>query len=70
MAIGPGKYDKLTTKIMDKTGAVGCLLMVFEGEKGSGFSVQAPLEMQIQLPDILRSMAEQIEEDVKRELQS
>ena len=61
MAIGPGKYDDVCTEIREKTEAVGVVMIVVEGNKGSGFSCQAPLEVTIKLPQILRQMADDIE---------
>jgi hypothetical protein len=63
MAIGPGRYDKECTLIRKKTGAEGIILLVFSGEKGSGFSCQAPLDVTRRLPSILRELAEKIEAD-------
>lgn len=39
--------------------------MVFKGIHGSGFSVQAPMEIQMNLPQLLRNLADQIENDVR-----
>ena len=66
MAVGPGKYDALCTKIREETKAQGVILMVFDGNQGSGFSVQAPLDLTFGLPAILRDLAQQIEEDMKK----
>jgi hypothetical protein len=62
MPVGPGKYDEYCTKIREETKAEGVLLAVFGGSKGDGFSVQAPFELLLELPEILRNMARQIEE--------
>lgn len=62
MAVGPGKYDDLCTEIREGTKAEGVILMVFHGDKGSGFSVQAPLDLVLSMPEILRDTAKQIEE--------
>ena len=61
--IGPGKYDDACTKARIDTGAAGVLLFVFDGTKGSGFSVQAPLPVQLALPILLREIADSIEAD-------
>jgi hypothetical protein len=63
MALGPGKYDEETTLLREKTEAKGVVLLIFNGKKGSGFSCQAPLELQLRLPAILREMAEEIEKN-------
>lgn len=61
MPIGPGKYNDLTTEVRKKTHAAAALVMVFNGDKGTGFSLQAPPELEALLPGILRRMADDIE---------
>lgn len=61
MPIGPGKYDEEATLVRERTGAEGVAVLVFGGVRGSGFSVQGPLEMQVALPEILRDMAAGVE---------
>ena len=61
--IGPGKYDDVTTLVREQTQAQGVIVIVISGQHGSGFSVQAPLGVQIALPTLLRSLAAQIESD-------
>ncbi|KKM75538.1 hypothetical protein LCGC14_1389320 [marine sediment metagenome] len=65
MPIGPGKYDLETTLIRKKTNALGVILIVFGGTKGHGFSIQAPLEIQRNIPALLKDMAIKIERDVQ-----
>jgi hypothetical protein len=62
MAIGPGLYDHEISGLMLSTKARAIILMVFEGNKGSGFSVQAFDDIAPEIPGILRQMADQIEE--------
>lgn len=57
---GPGKYDDACTVARESTKASGVLLVVFGGEQGSGFSVQAPPEIIAAMPCILEEMAAQI----------
>lgn len=64
--IGPGKYDPLCTFIREQTKAVGCALIVIDGDRGMGFSVQAPLEVQVALAGTLRFMADTIEKDIEK----
>jgi hypothetical protein len=64
MALGPGIYDEECTLVREKTGAEGVILLVFKGAKGSGFSCQAPLDVTLRLPSILREVAEKIEKSV------
>ena len=61
MPLGPGRYDASCTKVREETRAEGVFLAVFDGEKGTGFSVQAPFELAVKLPEILRNTARQIE---------
>lgn len=64
MATGPGKYDAECTHVRLTTKAAGVVLIVFGGAEGSGFSVQAPLVVLRELPDILESMAAGIRADL------
>jgi hypothetical protein len=64
MALGPGKYDDLCTAAREATTADGIILIVLGGTKGSGFSVQGTLRVQVTLPKILRQIADQIETDL------
>jgi hypothetical protein len=61
MAFGPGKYDDLCSLVRDKAQAMGVLVIVLGGEKGNGFSCQADLATTLMLPDLLRTVADQIE---------
>jgi hypothetical protein len=60
--IGPGKYDPETTRIRRDTHAAGVLLVVFDGDRGNGFSAQLPLDLTLRIPEILRDIADQIEQ--------
>jgi hypothetical protein len=66
MPVGPGKYDEWCTAVRDETHAGAVILIVFQGEHGSGFSVQAPIEVTLRLPAILRDVAAEIERDLPR----
>jgi enoyl-CoA hydratase/carnithine racemase len=61
MPIGPGKYDDLATLVREQAAAQAVAVLVFRGAAGSGFSVQGNLEMILQMPVMLRYMAEEIE---------
>jgi hypothetical protein len=63
MTQGPGKYDEACTEARMRTQAAGVVLIVFRGARGSGFSVQAVPELLLDLPQILRAMADGIERD-------
>lgn len=60
MAIGPGIYDAVTTKVRTETEALAVMVVVIEGKLGTGFSVQAPLAVALALPDMLEEIARQI----------
>ena len=61
MAYDPGKNDLLCTHVREQTAAVAAIVIVVDGMLGSGFSVQAPPDVADRLPEILRSLARQIE---------
>lgn len=65
--IGPGKYDDLATQAMEASHATAVVVIVFGGDKGSGFSVQtADLNLLTKMPQILRNMADDIDRDLKK----
>ena len=69
MALGPGKYDDLCTTVREQVGigdeGGGVIVIVFGGNKGSGFSCQADLRTTLGLPDLLEEIARQIRESGK-----
>jgi len=66
MAEGAGKYDYEATMVRLSTKAVGVMVIVFGGDRGHGFSMQSDNPKFLKaVPDILRSMADQIEQDMK-----
>lgn len=56
----PGKYDAACTAAREATKAEGVALIVFNGEHGGGFSVQAPPDILLALPRTLEFMAKAI----------
>lgn len=60
----PGKYDAICTVARETAHAEGAIVAIFNGDHGSGFSVQGTLELNYQLPDILEFMAKQIREQL------
>lgn len=64
MPMGPGKYDKECEDMREKTNAEAVLLIVFGGDRGSGFSMTATAlaMMTLDVPKYLRSTADQIEQ--------
>jgi hypothetical protein len=64
MSLGPGKYDLETTMVQKKTNAQGVILIIIDGKRGSGFSVQATLEVTLDIPGMLRTIADEMEADI------
>lgn len=62
MALGAGKYDALTTQVREQTHARGVILLVFDGDEGSGFSCQTDAIVLARLPAILEDIAKEIRE--------
>lgn len=66
MPMGPGKYDDLCTYVRLAAKADSAIVMVFRGEHGDGFSVQATGDVVVRLPKILRDTAQMIEDSFKK----
>lgn len=62
MAFGPGKYDELCSYVREDAAAAGVIVIVLDGKNGSGFSCQASIEITVQLPKMLRDIANQIDQ--------
>lgn len=66
---GPGKYDEICTAARQMAGPFSeAVLIIRNGFAGHGFSVQATGETIMHLPNILREMADQIENDLRTQL--
>jgi hypothetical protein len=63
MTLGPGKYDDEVTVVRNLTQAAGVVLIVIGGAKGEGFAIQATLEVTLALPQMLRTIADQLDAD-------
>jgi len=61
MAFGPGKYDDLATELRIAARADGVLVLVVNGDRGTGFSAQLTPLLTLTLPGILRDIADQID---------
>ena len=67
MALGPGKYDDLCTAARMMGRAESVVVIVLNGERGSGFSVQTTdPDFHRKLPRLLRDTADQIEASMRR----
>lgn len=61
MPLGHGKYDDLCTYVREQAEAEGAIVIVFGGNKGPGFAVQSSLGVLLQMPALLRFVADEIE---------
>lgn len=66
MPVGAGKYDALATLVRERAHASTVAVIIIDGYKGSGFSVQSSKvtderDMAQRLAAVLRCMADQIE---------
>lgn len=58
MATGPGKYDDIATFARTTTGARAAIVLILEGLRGSGFSVQTDASIDpLRLADMLEYIA-------------
>jgi hypothetical protein len=64
MPLGPGKYDDLATHAREASSADAVIVIVVNGDKGSGFSVQTNGTAALKLPALLRILADAIEQDM------
>lgn len=62
--MGPGKYDKLCGLARRKAHADAAILMIFNGDKGSGFSVVSEAGMLAHIPALLERVAAEIRADL------
>jgi hypothetical protein len=58
-----GKYDEACTVARMMGGGKAAFLIILEGKDGNGCSVQAPPELILHLPGLLRHLADSIERD-------
>ena len=62
---GPGKYDPQLSAALRDAGALEGLLIVFDGQLGFGFAAQLKEPNLGRVPEILRIVATQIEDQHK-----
>lgn len=62
MALGPGKYDDLATHVREAADADAVVVIIVNGNRGGGFSVQAQPGVVLALPTLLRMIADGIEQ--------
>lgn len=58
MAVGPGRYDELCTYVREQSQALAAVVIVVDGNKGSGFSVQTftPLNLIVLLEQVVKDL--------------
>lgn len=70
MALAPGKYDAELTEALRAARASGEVhggILIVYGEPGhNGFACQLPAHLLPAVPSVLRSVADQIEADLKK----
>jgi hypothetical protein len=64
VTVGAGKYDFALTLALGNAEAEQGVLIVFDGKKGAGFSVQASKEALEGLPQVLEHIAAQVRKDL------
>jgi hypothetical protein len=62
MTLGRGKYDDLCTKVREEAKAGGAIVIVTDGIHGHGISCQTDVATLAILPQILRDVANMIED--------
>ena len=71
MTAGPGKYDDMATYVQEETDAHLVVIAIIDGNKGSGFSVQAvSMELLKRIPQVLRDLADSLEIDIAKDMES
>ena len=64
-----GLFDTACNHVRDMTRARCAVVIVIDGESGSGYSVVGPLEAQVLLPDILHKIADNLHWQLSKKLQ-
>jgi hypothetical protein len=64
-----GLFDTACTRVRDMTRARCAVVIVIDGESGSGYSVVGPLEAQVLLPDIVHKIADTLRGQLSKNLQ-
>jgi hypothetical protein len=60
MSQGTGKYDDLCTEVRESAKAEGAIVVVVNGDAGSGFSIQMPKHLNGAIAGVLEHVAEQL----------
>lgn len=63
----PGKYDDLCTKLRKETNADAVMIIIVNGPKGNGISLQSlGTEPINQMPGLLENLTKQVRDDLKK----
>ncbi|ASL48977.1 hypothetical protein bAD24_p01400 (plasmid) [Burkholderia sp. AD24] len=65
----PELLDAACIQVRDMTQARCAVVIVIDGDSGSGYSIVGPLDAQILLPDILRKVADSLRGQLASHLQ-
>lgn len=65
MALGKGQYDDQLTQAREAVKGEGGLLIIINGDKGSGFSCQLNPYFLQRVPEMLEQMAAEIRKDLQ-----
>ncbi len=68
MPTGPGKYDDLATLVRQNARARFAGVIILDGHKGSGYSMQSrepTPELLAMIPKMLRDVADEVEKEVE-----
>lgn len=72
MPLGPGKYNDACSAARLLTEAHGCLLIVINGNRGHGFSIQMTPQLMAHgnVSTMLRAMADEIDQSVREDFEN
>jgi hypothetical protein len=62
MPIGPGKYDDLCTVVRETAEAKAAIIIILDGNKGNGFSVQSTTSLS---PNSLANILDRISKELR-----
>lgn len=65
MAVGPGKYDRVCTELREAMGADAVVVIILNGKRGTGFSMQASPQAARAMPDLLEVVVKGMRDDIK-----
>ncbi|MNR59947.1 hypothetical protein D3C85_1813190 [compost metagenome] len=66
---GHAEFEGACKEVMAMTGATCAAVIVLNSSSGSGYSVIGPLESQVELPDILRLVADTLASQLLKSMQ-